>query len=85
MAVLGTVAAVGSSCSRNGCQRPGEATLVYDYAAGVATLGPLAAPHPMQYDVCAFHADRLSVPRGWVLDDQRVSAVVLDLTERRAG
>lgn len=42
----------------------------------------------MQYDLCAFHADRLSVPRGWDLVDLRALAPVapiLPLTGWRAS
>ena len=27
--------------------------------------------HPMVHDLCALHADGLSVPRGWSLSDER--------------
>lgn len=30
-----------------------------------------AQAHPMVHDLCALHADRLSVPRGWDLCDDR--------------
>ena len=76
---------VSASCSRPGCQRAPSATLTYDYEGRVATLDGLAAPHPMQYDLCELHTERLSVPRGWVLVDQRVMAPVLDLGDRRAS
>lgn len=65
-----------STCSRPGCSRPASTTLVYDYASSTATLRDLVEPHPMQYDLCAAHADRLSVPRGWALRDERVGTVV---------
>ena len=29
--------------------------------------------HPMTHDLCTRHADRLSVPSGWGLDDRRVT------------
>ena len=52
------------------------ATLTYDYAARVATIDHLASPHPMQYDLCADHVERLSVPNGWQRVDRRVRNVV---------
>lgn len=61
------------------------ATLTYHYASGVATLEHLAAPHPMQYDLCEPHAERLTVPNGWTLVDQRVRAPVVSLADRRAS
>lgn len=42
------------------------ATLTYDYADSTAVLGPLSTQaEPHAYDLCADHAERLSVPRGW--------------------
>lgn len=81
---LGSLVAVSASCSRPACPRPPAATLTYDYAAQTATVDHLATPHPMQYDLCAEHAGRLSVPRGWVLVDRRVG-VVAALRDRIAS
>ena len=74
---------MSASCSRPGCQQAPSATLTYDYAGRVATVEPLAAPHPMQYDLCERHTERLSVPNGWTLVDRRVIAPVLDLDRSR--
>ncbi len=42
------------------------ATLTYDYAGSTAVIGPLAATaEPHSWDLCAEHADRITVPRGW--------------------
>ena len=42
------------------------ATLTYVYADQTAVLGPLATyAEPHAYDLCEFHAERLSAPRGW--------------------
>ncbi len=42
------------------------ATLTYVYADQTAVLGPLATyAEPHAYDLCDFHSDRLSAPRGW--------------------
>lgn len=60
------------ACARPGCGEPATATLTYDYSARTSWLDPLAGErHPMRYDLCAAHADALSVPRGWTLDDRR--------------
>lgn len=75
---------VSASCSRPACQRSPAATLTYDYASRVATLDHLAPSHPMQYDLCAEHTARLSVPKGWSLVDRRVGNVV-DLHGRIAS
>jgi hypothetical protein len=48
------------------CGRPSVATLTYVYSDQTAVLGPLATyAEPHAYDLCEFHAERLSVPRGW--------------------
>jgi Protein of unknown function (DUF3499) len=40
--------------------------LTYDYSDQTAVLGPLATyAEPHAYDLCDFHAERLSAPRGW--------------------
>lgn len=53
-------------CSRQTCRRPAVETLTYVYADSMAVLGPLSArPEPHSYDLCEFHADRLSAPQGW--------------------
>jgi hypothetical protein len=60
-------------CARPGCGQPATATLTYDYrgqAAWLERLSPEA--HPMTHDLCDAHADRLSVPLGWRLEDRRV-------------
>jgi len=44
------------------------ATLTYVYADSTAVLGPLATfAEPHTYDLCAFHADRLTAPQHWEL------------------
>ena len=55
-------------CSKVGCAREAISTLTYDYGDQRAALGPLGrASDPHAHDLCAQHADRLSVPRGWVV------------------
>jgi len=45
------------------------ATLTYNYARSLATLGPLRAEHdPGDYDLCLEHARHLQVPSGWSLE-----------------
>lgn len=44
------------------------ATLTYVYAEQTAVLGPLSTfAEPHTYDLCAFHAERLTAPQGWEL------------------
>jgi hypothetical protein len=53
-------------CSRSGCAEQAVATLTYVYAESTAVVGPLAIQaEPHSYDLCAAHARRLTVPRGW--------------------
>jgi hypothetical protein len=53
-------------CSRPACKQVAVYTLTYVYRDSTAVLGPLAAyVEPHCYDLCASHADRLTVPRGW--------------------
>lgn len=59
-------------CARPGCNGQATATLTYDYANRTAWLDHLEGePNPMNHDLCTKHADGLSVPRGWRLDDRR--------------
>jgi hypothetical protein len=61
-------------CSRPTCKQVALYTLTYVYRDSTAVLGPLAAyVEPHCYDLCARHADRLTVPRGW--DVVRLPAV----------
>ena len=53
-------------CSRPACKQAALYTLTYVYRDSTAVLGPLAAfVEPHCYDLCAKHAERLTVPRGW--------------------
>lgn len=55
-------------CSKVGCAREAVATLTYDYGDQMAALGPLGLDtHPNAHDLCAQHADRVSVPAGWIV------------------
>jgi uncharacterized protein DUF3499 len=54
------------------CSGPATASLTYDYAGRRAWLDDLDEEHdPHAYDLCADHADGLTVPRGWVCEDRR--------------
>ena len=53
-------------CSKPACKQPALYTLTYVYRDSTAVLGPLATyVEPHCYDLCAAHAARLTVPRGW--------------------
>jgi hypothetical protein len=56
----------GRPCNKVACNLEAVATLTYVYADSMAVLGPLSqSAEPHSYDLCAKHADRLSVPQGW--------------------
>ena len=64
-------------CSRPGCAEPASATLTYQYERGSVWIDALLGERePHTYDLCERHAGRVSVPRGWRLDDRRGLAAV---------
>ncbi|MBA2282894.1 MAG: DUF3499 family protein [Acidimicrobiia bacterium] len=68
-------------CARPGCSQPATATLTYDYAGQAAWLERLVAEkHPMTHDLCEAHADGMSVPQGWRLEDRRIVADITSST-----
>ena len=60
-------------CSKPGCAGPAVVVLGYNYAEKRALLedaeGSEVGSH--LYALCAGCADRLSPPRGWILEDHR--------------
>ncbi len=62
-----------SLCSKPGCGGAAAAVLSYDYASSLAVLEdpPDGMADPHIYVLCASCADKLVMPRGWTLDDQR--------------
>ena len=61
------------TCAKPGCHTSASATLTYDYASRTAWVEHLNdEAHPMRYDLCSDHADTLTVPVGWALQDRRV-------------
>ncbi len=68
----GVIQAKPSAESRSGCSESAAVTLTYNYGmqqVWIDVLLPEREPHV--YDLCERHADRLSVPHGWHLDDRR--------------
>ena len=66
MALIWGVVGAIRQCSRSACRQSAVATLTYVYAESTAVLGPLATyAEPHAYDLCAQHAETLTVPRGW--------------------
>jgi hypothetical protein len=59
-------------CSRPACAEAAAATLTYDYGSGSVWVDGLTPERePNFYDLCERHADGLSVPHGWHVDDRR--------------
>jgi hypothetical protein len=53
-------------CSKVACRVEAVSTLTYDYEDSMAVLGPLSpSAQPYSHDLCARHAEHLSVPQGW--------------------
>ena len=56
----------GRRCSRASCTSTAIKTLAYIYSDSTAVLGPLSTyAEPHNYDLCALHSQRLTVPVGW--------------------
>ena len=56
----------GRKCSRASCTSAAIKTLTYIYSDSTAVLGPLSTyAEPHNYDLCAVHSQRLTVPVGW--------------------
>jgi hypothetical protein len=67
------------ACSRNGCAEPAESTVSLAYGAKEVLIGDLRGDRdPNLLELCGTHADRLSPPLGWALDDRRSISVLPD-------
>jgi hypothetical protein len=59
-------------CTRQGCVHPATVTLTYQYARSQVWLDNLSPERdPHSYDMCDQHANRLTPPSGWHLEDRR--------------
>lgn len=62
-------------CVRPGCGAPATASLTYHYASSTVWLDDITGEaDPARWDLCALHADGLTVPRGWTREDRRSPA-----------
>ena len=60
--------ALGRRCTRSSCSSHAVRTLTYIYSDSTAVLGPLSTfAEPHAYDLCADHAEKLTVPQGWTV------------------
>jgi Protein of unknown function (DUF3499) len=62
---------------RPGCDRPAAARLSYDTISCQVWLDQIPERLGPVQEICQFHAERLTVPRGWMLCDRRVEAPAL--------
>lgn len=56
---------------RPGCDRVAAARLTYDTIGCQVWLDDLAERTGRNQEICILHAERLTVPRGWALEDRR--------------
>lgn len=59
---------------RPGCDRPAAARVAFDPVALQLWLDPLARRSAPVQELCEFHVERLTVPRGWSATDRRPGA-----------
>jgi len=69
---------------RPGCDRPAAARVAFDPVALQLWLDPLARRSAPVQELCEFHVERLTVPRGWSATDRR-PGVVADVVPGSAG
>jgi len=60
---------------RPGCDRPAAARVAFDPVALQLWLDPLARRSAPVQELCEFHVERLTVPRGWSATDRRPGVV----------
>lgn len=69
-------------CSRPACVEVAVATFSFSPATLEAWLGDLDPnPRSLGQPLCSIHADRVSVPKGWQLVDDRTSPAPLSSAE----
>lgn len=68
-------------CVRPGCDRPARARLAYDTITCQVWLDQLSGVSGRAQEICDLHAERLTVPRGWMLCDRRADAPALFVAE----
>ena len=64
-------------CMRPGCERAAAARLTFDPVSCQAWLDVLVDLPGSAQEVCELHADRLTLPRGWILCDRRADEPAL--------
>jgi hypothetical protein len=64
---------------RPGCDRPAGARLAFDPVALQLWLDPLGPRSSPVQELCEFHIERLTIPRGWSATDRRPGPSVLGI------
>jgi len=60
-------------CARPGCAAAVGAWLTYDYAGQQVWLDDVGTTgEGNRWALCVAHAERLGVPRGWIVQDRRI-------------
>lgn len=74
-------------CSKPRCARPGSVALAYDYAGRRAVLHdpPEGEMSPHLYALCVVCAEKMSPPRGWTIEDERLEPPLFSSGRGRAG
>lgn len=81
-----TFSRMARRCTRQGCVHLATTTLTYQYARSLVWLDDLSADRdPHAYDMCDQHADRLTPPSGWHLEDRRHRVQVYEPGRLAAG
>ena len=70
---------------RPGCDRPAVARLSYDPITCSVWLDDVAERAGRSQEICALHAERLTVPRGWGLSDRRADQAPMFATAAEPG
>ena len=67
---------MNSYCCR--CASPASSAMSYDYGRREMWIEDVTLPQPFGwYSLCERHADRLTPPLSWTLDDRRLAAPML--------
>lgn len=64
---------------RPGCDRPAAARLAYDPVGLQLWLDPLGPRSAPVQELCEFHIERLTIPRGWSATDRRPGPGTLEI------
>ena len=62
------------TCSRPGCSEVATTRLLFDARAAIAVLDTKLDEWGGSGVLCARHSERITLPKGWTLDDRRITA-----------